>query len=99
SQEAEARLERSFYAETWERVIADINARLDTDRVKREVRGIRQQIARFVETKDRPQAARAFERRLIEFRIATLDEADEATQRELAELLAEAAPERDDQAE
>jgi hypothetical protein len=98
SQEAEARLERSFYAESWERVIADINARSEVDRLKRQVEGIRQQIARF-ENMDRPPGARAFERRLIEFRIATLDEADEAVRGELAELLAKAATAGDEPAE
>jgi hypothetical protein len=84
--------------DSWEPIISRINERFEAEKVKRQVEGIRDHIARF-ESEDNSPAYRARQRQLIEFRIATLDDVDEAVRAELADLLAKAAAEGDGPAE
>jgi hypothetical protein len=79
-------------AAVWEHTIARLIAQAEAERSKRRVEGIRRQIGRLAEM-DAAPAYRAHERRLIEFRIATLDDADNAVRKELLDLLASASPE------
>jgi hypothetical protein len=79
-------------AVVWEHTIARLIAQAEAERAEHRIEGIRRQIGRLAEMVVAP-AYRAHERRLIEFRIATLDDADDAIKRELLDLLASASPE------
>jgi hypothetical protein len=80
--------------DVWEHAIARQIAQAEAERAKRRIESIRRQIGRLAEMDvDAAPAYRAHERRLIEFRIATLDDADDAVRKELLDLLASASPE------